>query len=65
MSDNLADSTARLEQLVAQIMKETDPVKYDDLGCEFWRVLGERERLVKQMSPPVKQSGEPTYKNVA
>ena len=32
MSDNLADSTARLERLVAQIMKETDPVKYDEIG---------------------------------
>ncbi len=37
MSDNLADSTARLEQLVAQIMKETDPVKYDEIGSEIWR----------------------------
>jgi hypothetical protein len=65
MSDNLADSTARLEQLVARIMKETDPVKYDEIGSEIWRALSERERLMKQKSPPVKQSGEKTIKNVA
>ena len=52
MSDNLADSTARLEQLVARIMKETDPVKYDEIGSEIWRALSERERLMKQKSPP-------------
>ena len=65
MSDNLADSTARLEQLVERIMKETDPVKYDEIGSEIWRALSERERLMKQTSPPVKQSGETTIKNVA
>ena len=65
MSDNLADSTARLERLVEQIMKETDPVKYDEIGTEIWRALSERERLMKQESAPVKQSGESTIKNVA
>jgi hypothetical protein len=65
MSDNLADSTARLERLVAQIMKETDPVKYDEIGSEIWRALSERERLMKQKSPPVKQSGKTPIKNVA
>jgi hypothetical protein len=65
MSDNLVDSTARLERLVARIMKETDPVKYDELGTEIWRALSERERLMKQKSPPVKQSGESDHKNVA
>ena len=54
MSDNLADSAARLERLVARIMKETDPVKYDELGAEIWRALSERERLLKQSSPRVK-----------
>jgi len=63
MSDNLADSTARLERLVAQIMKETDPVKYDEIGCEIWRALSERERLMKQTSPPVKQRGKSNHKN--
>jgi hypothetical protein len=29
-------------------MKETDPLRYDELGYEIWQVLGERERLVKQ-----------------
>jgi hypothetical protein len=57
MSDNLADSAARLERLVARIMKETDPVKYDELGAEIWRALSERERLMKQASPRVKQGG--------
>jgi hypothetical protein len=65
MPDNLADSNARLERLVARIMKETDPVKYDEIGCEIWRALSERERLMKQTSPPVKQSAETTIKNVA
>ncbi len=61
MSDNLADSTARLERLVAQIMKETDSVKYDEIGSEIWQALSERERLMKQKSP-VKQSGDKTIK---
>jgi hypothetical protein len=65
MSDNLADSTARLEQLVARIMKETDPVKYDEIGSEIWRALSERERLMKPKSPPIEHSGESTIKNVA
>ena len=46
MADSLADLSTRLGQLVQQIMKETDPAKYDDLGAEIWRVLSERERLV-------------------
>jgi len=65
MSDNLADSTARLERLVAQIMKETDSVKHHEIGSEIWRALSERERLMKRKSPPVRQSGEKTIKNVA
>ena len=44
VAENLAVLTARLEQLVTQIMNETDPVKYDLLGSEIWRVLGELER---------------------
>jgi hypothetical protein len=55
MSDNLDDSTARLKQLVERIMKETDPVQYDEIGCEIWRALSERERLMKQTSLPVKR----------
>jgi hypothetical protein len=45
MSDNVANSTARLERLVTQIMKEKDPVRYDELCSELWLVLDERERL--------------------
>jgi hypothetical protein len=45
MSEDLAESAARLERLVAQMLKETDPAKYDELGSEIWRILGERERL--------------------
>lgn len=41
MSEPLADSSSRLELLLEQIMKETDPVKYDQLGAEIWRVLRE------------------------
>jgi hypothetical protein len=35
-------------------MKETDPVKYDELSAEIWRVLGERERLEGKQSHPRK-----------
>jgi hypothetical protein len=48
MSDPLADSNARLKRLLEKIMKETDPLKYDDLGTEIWHVLGERERVIGQ-----------------
>lgn len=45
MSDPLADSDARLKLLLEQVMKEPDPLKYDELGTEIWQVLSERERL--------------------
>jgi hypothetical protein len=45
MSDNLGNSNARLEKLVRQIIKEKDPVKFDALCSELWRVLDERESL--------------------
>jgi hypothetical protein len=45
MPDAFADSTARLERLVGQIMKEKDPEKCDELAGEIWRVLKERDRL--------------------
>jgi hypothetical protein len=60
MFASLADLTARLEQLLTQIKKETDPMKYDELGSEIWRVLDERERLTKRMLVPEKPSGEIT-----
>jgi hypothetical protein len=64
MSDNLDDSTARLKRLVERIMEETDPAKYDELATEIWRALRERERLMKQTSPPLKQCSETTIKKV-
>ena len=55
MRDSLVDSNTRLTQLLRQIMKETDPAKYDELGDEIWRALSERERLVGQESVPEKK----------
>jgi len=55
MRDPVADSNARLGQLVRRIMKETDPAKYDELGEEIWRALSERERLVCEESLPEKK----------
>lgn len=34
----------RLKQLVAEVMRETDPQKYDVLASELWRVLEEIEQ---------------------
>lgn len=62
MPDNLAASTAELERLLKLIMKETDPVKYDQLGSEIWRVLTERELLIKEMSQPINQVPEPSQR---
>jgi hypothetical protein len=45
MSDNLRNSNARLEERVRQIVKEKDPLKYDELCSELWLVLDERESL--------------------
>ena len=45
MSDNLGNSSTRLETLVRQIMKEKDLLKYDELCLELWLVLDERESL--------------------
>jgi len=47
MSDPLADTTARLELLLKQAMKETDPDKSDELCAEIWRVLDERDKIRK------------------
>ena len=46
MSEHLANSSARLENLLTQIMKEKDPLKYDTLCAALWRVLGERESFI-------------------
>jgi hypothetical protein len=47
MSDEFAESTERLKQLLAQVMKEKDPSRYDELAGEIRRVLDERENLRK------------------
>ena len=52
MPDPLADLNTRLGELLRQIMKETDPQKYDELGAEIWRILSERERLAGAPSLP-------------
>jgi len=45
MADDLTDFNKHLARLLQQTMKETDPVEYDKLGAEIWRVLREQERL--------------------
>ena len=52
MPDPLADLNTRLGELLRQIMKETDPEKYDELGAEIWRILNERELLAAPPSLP-------------
>jgi hypothetical protein len=49
MLDPLADTTARLELLLKQAMKETDPGKSDELSAEIWRVLRERDAIRKAL----------------
>jgi len=49
MSDAFAESTERLKQLLAQVLKEKDPAKYDKLAGEIQRVLAERENLRKRL----------------
>jgi hypothetical protein len=45
MSDPFSDTTVLLGRLVAEVIKETDSVKYDDLCTKIWQALTERERL--------------------
>ena len=45
MSDNIENCNARLEKLVRRIMKEKDPVEFDELCSVLWLVLKEREGL--------------------
>lgn len=59
MPDNLTELTARLERLVSEIMKETDPVRYDALADEIWQALGERECLMKQSPQPAMRRSVP------
>ena len=48
MRDIFAETTARLERLIAEVMKEKDPNRYDSLCEEIWLVLAEREVLKSQ-----------------
>jgi hypothetical protein len=50
MPAQFEESTARLQRLVRQVMKESDPLVYDLLAEEIWRVLAERESLVAKMA---------------
>jgi hypothetical protein len=61
MSDNIGTSNARLENLVSRIMKEQDPVGFDELCSELWLVLNERESL---MGVEGKVDGESTMSRV-
>ncbi len=45
MSDNIENSNSRLEKLVRRIMKENDPVEFDELCSELRLVLDVRETL--------------------
>lgn len=65
MPDNLAELTTRLGQLVSEILKETDPVRYDELADEIWQVLGERERLIKQNPDTISPPSDPPGGKVA
>lgn len=49
MLDPLADTAARLERLVEQAVKETNPDKSDELCAEIWRVLRERDEVRKAL----------------
>lgn len=48
MTPRFAESTAHLQRLVAEIMKENDPLRFDVLADEIWRALAERDRLRKE-----------------
>lgn len=65
MPDNLTQLAARLERLVSEIMKETDPLRYDELGDEIWQVLSERERLVNQNPQTVTPRCDPPTGKIA
>jgi hypothetical protein len=45
MPDVLTDSTARLDGLLEQFTKETDPMKSDELETEIWRIVHHRVYL--------------------
>jgi hypothetical protein len=49
MPHSLAESTAHLQRLVAEIMKESDPLRFDTLADEIWKELAERDSLKEAM----------------
>jgi hypothetical protein len=49
MPHSLAESTAHLQRLVAAIMKESDPLRFDTLADEIWKELAERDSLKEGM----------------
>ena len=51
MSEMRPDSITQLRRLVRQIMKEEDPLKFDELGEKIWQVLDERERGATPLLP--------------
>jgi hypothetical protein len=61
MSDSIGTSNARLENLVRRIMKEKDPVAFDELCSVLWLVLNEREGL---MAVEGRVNGESTMSRV-
>jgi hypothetical protein len=50
MSDNIENPNSRLEKLIKQIMKEKDPLRYDELCSELRLVLNERGILASMES---------------
>jgi hypothetical protein len=45
MLDTISESTLLLQRLVQQVMKEQDPLKYDQLAADIRHVLDVREHL--------------------
>jgi hypothetical protein len=60
MSDNI-ENNSRLEKLLRRIMKEKDPVEFDELCSVLWLVLNEREGL---MAVEGRADGESTMSRV-
>lgn len=54
MSDPLADSTARLEQPLRQLVAEKDVDKADPLVEEVWKILAERDRIRQPIATDIK-----------
>jgi len=63
MSGNLAESTGTLKPLVDQIMKETDPLRYDELGSEICAFLRTANGLIETV-PSANQVSHADQKSV-